>query len=134
MPDNPVLPAVGIPVTGEDVGAGVILQLVKPAYGPHGTGTPVDSTHPLPVVDRDGTFGYAAGVVAGTVDVPSLARLKRVTVLAGVSAAATITIGGGATITVPPGCSFDENIPGDAVGADVVIGGTVQTYYVSWVA
>jgi hypothetical protein len=46
-----------------------------------------------------------------------------------------VTIGTGDTITIPAGGSFDEQIPGQATaGADVVIGGTVSTYYVAWVA
>ena len=81
-----------------------------------------------------GTYAYRAGTAAGTVDVPTGARLRRVSVLAGASAAATVTIGGGDTITIPAGGALDESISGDAVGADVVIGGTVQSYYVSWVA
>ena len=80
-----------------------------------------------------GTYAYASGTSAGTVDVPSGARVKRVSVLAGVSAGATITIAGGTTITVVAGTSFDEQIPGDAtLGGDVVIGGTIQSYYVAW--
>jgi hypothetical protein len=81
-----------------------------------------------------GTYGYAAGTAAGTVDVPIGARVKRVSVIAG-SGTATVTIAAGATITIPAGGSFDEQIPGDApAGADVVIGGTVSSYYVGWVA
>lgn len=82
-----------------------------------------------------GTYGYAAGTAAGTVDVPPTARVKRVSVIAGSGGAATVTIAGGATITIPAGGSFDEQVPGDtATGADVVIGGTVSSYYVGWVA
>lgn len=79
-----------------------------------------------------GTYGYAAGTSAATVDVPAGARVKRVSVLAG-QGTATITIAGGVTITVPTGAAFDETIPGDAtLGADVVVGGTVAAYYVAW--
>lgn len=85
------------------------------------------------VKDADGTYGYDAGTSTGTVDVPTGARLKRVSVLAGSGASATVTIGGGDTITVIAGGSFDEQIAGDATGADVVIGGTIQSYYVAWV-
>lgn len=88
---------------------------------------------PVPITASDGAFAYAAGTAAGTVDVPTAARLKRVSVVAGASVGATVTIGGGATITIPAGQSFDEQIAGAAVGADVVIGGTVQAYYVAWV-
>jgi hypothetical protein len=84
-----------------------------------------------------GTFGYKAGAAAANVDVPTGARIKRVTVLPGASAAATISILAGDTITVPAGSSFDEMIPGDAIATsatnEVAIGGTAQAYYVSWV-
>jgi hypothetical protein len=103
----------------------------KMGWGADGIYHDVSAADPLPVRDP-GTYGYAAGTAAGTVDVPALARLKRVAVLAGATVAATITIGGGNTITVPAGTAFDEQIPGAAIGADVVIGGTVQAFYVSW--
>ncbi|MCA1571709.1 MAG: hypothetical protein LC798_15625 [Chloroflexi bacterium] len=81
----------------------------------------------------DNDYGYAAGTAATTVDVPAGARVRRVSVIAGTSVAATVTIAGGDTITIPAGAAFDEQIPGDvAMAADVVIGGTVQAYYVSW--
>ncbi len=79
-----------------------------------------------------GTFAYAAGTSAGTVDVPSGARVRRVSVVSG-AGTATVTIAGGATITIPQGTAFDEQIVGDVTtGGDVVIGGTVAAYYVSW--
>lgn len=90
------------------------------------------SEHFQQIALADGAFDYASNTVAGTVDVPSAARLKRVCVLSG-STAATVTIGGGNTITVPAGGSFDEHIAGDAIGTDVVIGGGVISYYVAWV-
>jgi hypothetical protein len=78
------------------------------------------------------TFGYAAGTAAATVDVPVTARLKRVRVTAA-GTAATITIAGGATITVPASGTFNEPIDGDvALGADVVIGGTPAAWFVAW--
>lgn len=95
---------------------------------------PADATFGL-ATREVGTYGYAAGTAAATVDVPSGARVKRVSVLAGTGGSATITIAGGNTITVPAGGGFDEQIPGLATaGGDVVIGGTVASYYVSWVA
>lgn len=110
-------------------------QRVKAVFGSDGDAQDVDATHPLPVTTAAGTYGYAAGTAAGTVDVPAGARVKRVSVIAGSGGAATVTIAGGATITIPAGGSFDEQIPGDtAAGADVVIGGTVSSYYVGWVA
>jgi hypothetical protein len=84
--------------------------------------------------DLEGVYAYAAGTAPATVDLPATARLKRVSVIAGSGGAATVTIGGGATITIPSDGSFDELIPGVAVGADVVLGGDVDSYYVSWVA
>lgn len=124
-----------VPLTA-DVIAGLSgsAQVLKVAFGADGALTLVEAAAPLPVAETSGTFAYAAGTSAGTVDVPTAARLKRVSVVAGASVAATVTIGGGATITIPAGGSFDEQIPGAAVGADVVIGGTVQSYYVAWVA
>lgn len=107
-------------------------QVLKVAFGADGVLTLVESTTPLPVTETAGTYAYAAGTSTGTVDVPAQARLRRVSVAAGSATAATVTIGGGATITVPAGASFDEQIPGAAVGADVVIGGTIQSYYVAW--
>jgi hypothetical protein len=68
----------------------------------------------------------------GTVDVPANARLRTVSVVAAGSAA-TLTIAGGAPITVPAGQSFTDQIVGDVPsGADVVIGGTPASYFVSW--
>ena len=53
--------------------------------------------------------------------------------IAGASAA-TVSIAGGATITVPANATFDEQIPGQATsGGDVLIGGTPASYYVAWV-
>jgi hypothetical protein len=87
------------------------------------------------VIVDSGTYGYATGTAATTVDVPAGARVKRVSVIAGSGGAATVAIAGGAAITVPAGGSFDEQIPGDATpGADVVIGGSVSSFYVGWVA
>jgi hypothetical protein len=86
----------------------------------------------------DGTFGYAAGTAAGNVDVPTGARIKRVSVIAGAAAGATVTILGGNTITIPAGGAFDEQVPGDATATsatnEVVVGGTIQSYYVAWVS
>jgi hypothetical protein len=113
-------------------------QRIKVGFGVDGVFQDVDPAHGLPVRPIDGTYGYAAGAAAASVDVPTLARIKRVSVLAGVSAGATVTILGGDTITIPAGCSFDEQLPGDATAGfgstEVIIGGTAQAYYVSWVA
>lgn len=77
-------------------------------------------------------FGYAAGTAAATVDVPAGARVRSVSVLAG-AGPATLVIGGGDTITIPAGDSFSDTLMGElAQGADVVIGGAVASYYVSW--
>lgn len=118
---------------GTTLGATAYTQVVLLGRNP--SDGRVDTFDPLQTVPTDqGVYGYAAGTATGTVDVPSTARLKRVAVLAGASAASTITIGGGNTITVPAGSSFDELVPGLAVGADVVIGGGApQSFYVSWV-
>lgn len=83
-----------------------------------------------------GTFGYAAGTAAANVDVPTGARIRRVSVIAGASVAATVTILGGNQITIPAGAAFDEQLAGDALAtssaSEVAIAGTVQAYYVSW--
>lgn len=110
------------------------VQVLKVAYGADGTRTLVETAAPLPVIETQGTYAYASGTATGTVNVPGGARLKRVSVIAGTAASATVTIGGGATITIPAGASFDEVIPGSSVAPAVVIGGTIQSYYVAWVA
>ncbi len=77
------------------------------------------------------TFGYAAGTAAATVDVPAGARLKAVRVVG----AATVAIAGGPTITVPVSTTFSADVAGDVpAGADVVIGGTPASYFVSWMS
>lgn len=92
-------------------------------------GKKLEATRPY-----EGTYAYAAGVVAATIDVPAGARVTRVTLLASSAGTATVTIAGGATITLPASTSFDEVIRGDApLGGDVVIAGNVASYYVAWV-
>jgi hypothetical protein len=90
---------------------------------------------PLQPWGFEGVYGYAAGTATGTVDVPTDARLRRVSVVAGTASAATVTIGGGNTITVPAGYAFDDEIVGEATNKDVVIaGGPLQAYYIAWVS
>jgi len=114
---------------GEDV----LVQRMKLVQGAPGAGVDVSQGAPLWVLTRQaGTYAYAAGAAPATVDVPGAARLTRVAVVAG-AAAATVTIGGGATITIAANGAFDEQIPGEALGADVVIAGSVAAYYVAWV-
>jgi hypothetical protein len=157
MSDN--VSIVGETIAADEVtidGALAKVQRVKVVHGVAGSGVDASGSNPLPVADSavaaalatlqgyvdglegllaHGTFAYASGTATGTVDVPAGARLKRVSVVAGASAGATVTIAGGSTITIPAGASFDEEIAGDVTaGGDVVIGGTVQSYYVSWVA
>lgn len=80
-----------------------------------------------------GDFGYASGSAAGTIDVPADCRIRSLSVLAGDSGDATITIAGGATITVPSGGGFDDQLRGAVPrGSNVVLGGDVIFYYVSW--
>lgn len=81
---------------------------------------------------RPGTFGYAAGTVAGTVNVPAGKQLGTVLVHASSSAPATLTLGGGATITIPAGAVFSERVEGGPFGPAVVIGGSPAAYYISW--
>lgn len=82
---------------------------------------------------RPGSFAYDAGTAAATVNVPDGAVVKQVFVLAGASAA-TVTIGGGDTITIPASTAFEVVVDGALPSADVVIGGTVSSYFVGWVA
>lgn len=132
--DNP--PVLAEPTTNRDgaaLGTTTYAQILLLGRNP--SDGRVDTFDPVTLVPTDsGTYGYAAGTATGTIDVPSGARLKRVAVIANASSATTVTIGGGATITIPSGGSFDEQVPGSALGADVVIaGGAPQSYYVSWV-
>ena len=94
---------------------------------------PADATHGLRTADG-GTYGYDAGTSAGTVQVPSGARLRRVSVLPSEGEAATVTIGGGDTITIPVGGYLEEDIPGACVAPAVVIAGSIDSYYVAWTA
>ncbi len=151
MPDNvPVEDAafndgVAFPVAADEIG-GVKHQRVKVQHGADGSATDVSSASPMPVGDAGGsltvdgtvsvargTLGYDAGTATGTVDVPAGARARFVSLIAGASAA-TLTVNGGDTITVPALASFDREFAGDAtLGGDVVIGGTITSYYVEWV-
>lgn len=135
MADNTTLNVgTGGDVYASDDIAGVKHQRVKLRHGDDGVNDgDVSRLNPLPV-EEGRVYAYDAGTATGTVDVPAAALLRRVTVMAGVSVGATVTIGGGDTITIPAGGAFDEQIPGRAVGADVVIGGTIQAYYVAWAA
>jgi hypothetical protein len=128
--------------TLNDLPTDVHVQRFKVGFGSDSIGQDVDAAHPLPVtvsgplqtqVTR-GTFGYHAGTAAATVDVPAGAHLRSISVIPG-AGTATVTIAGGDTITIPQGGAFDEHIDDDTTaGADVVIGGTVASYYVSWAA
>lgn len=106
------------------------VQRTKMGYGSDSDFRDIDPAHPLPTGDPGG-FHYAADTSAGTVSPPGGARLKYVEVLAG-GTAATATIAGGATITVPANTKFSRAISGLTSGA-VVIGGGVAAYYVEWV-
>lgn len=146
--------------TLNDAPTDVHVQRFKPAFGSDSVGQDVDAAHPLPVdasavvaalatlqaelaqklepgqsvsVSR-GTFGYHAGTAAATVDVPVGAHVRSISIIPG-AGTATVTIAGGDTITIPQGGAFDERINDDTpAGADIVIGGTVASYYVSWAA
>ncbi len=113
-------------------GADYFQPIDKVAFGADGAVIAVETVAPLPTRAYDGMFNYTAGAAPVTIDIPAAARLRRVSVVAG-TANATVTIGAGQTITIPAGAAFDELIPGDAIGADVVIGGSIVTYYVAWV-
>lgn len=112
-------------------GESVIVVRDKMGFGADGEFNDVHSGNPFPTREG-GTYGYRAGTAASTVDVPATAHLRRVSVVAGASSV-TVTIGGGDTITIRAGGAFDEQIPGEALGADVVIAGGVDIFYVSWV-
>lgn len=64
--DNPVLPATGIPVAGDEGAGGEIWQYVKAAFGADNTQTKVTSSVGLPVADAGGSL---------TVDSPELTTL-----------------------------------------------------------
>ena len=98
----------------------------------NGKAQAVSGSIPLSVDRAVGTFAYSAGTNTTTVDVPAGAKLRRVSVIAGSAASATVTIGGGDTITIPAGGVFDEDSFGATLNLDVVIGGTIQSRYVSW--
>lgn len=49
MADNATLPATGSIVAANDIGAGVLVQRVKPVWGAPGTGTDTQVAQPLPV-------------------------------------------------------------------------------------
>ena len=120
--DGGSLPSTTMVVAGYD---GSNVQVVK---------TDSDGVVQVDVLSLEsGTYAYQAGTGDATVDVPAGARLRRVMVVANASSDTTVTIGGGNTITVLAGGHFDEQIAGDAVGSDVVIGGgDSRSYYVAW--
>jgi len=91
-------------------------------------------SYPVVTVRDPSAYAYSAGTAAGTVNVPAEARLETVSVVAGSGGSATCTIGGGNTITIPASATFSDNISGATKDQDVVIGGTVASYYVSWTA
>lgn len=122
----------GSPTPGDVLDRHPIMQAVGLAVS-KGNGQAAWVSDENPVSQREsGTYGYKSGTTAGTVDVPAGARLRRVSVAATESGSATVQIGGGDVISIPQGGGFDEQIPGAAVGADIVVGGNVLTYYVSW--
>ena len=64
MADNATLPATGAVVAADDVGAGVLVQRVKPVWGADGTGTDTQVAQPLPVQNTaESSQVTAAGVV-----------------------------------------------------------------------
>jgi hypothetical protein len=112
---------------------GAKLEVVKIDVGAAGaTSGPVSAANPMPVASIDRGRSYAAGV-SGNVSVPSGSRMRRISAIAGTSGG-TVTILGGAAITLPANASFDEdpgNITGTGTSTDVQFSGTVS-YYVSW--
>lgn len=88
--------------------------------------------YPITTPRRHGTYGYKTGTSAGTVDVPTLARLSHVFVWSGSGGSTTITIGGGDTITLPASGTFALELDTDTQGQDVVIGGGVASYFVDY--
>lgn len=64
MADNvPITAGSGTIIGADDIGGGVLVQRVKPVWGPDGTGTDVDGTHPFPV--QVGDTSAQANVLAG---------------------------------------------------------------------
>lgn len=87
--------------------------------------------HPVVSPRRTGDFFYSAGTGTGTINIPSPARLGFVSLTAGASAA-TMTVGGGDTITVPANTTFANEFNNTTLNLDVVIGGVPAAYYVDW--
>lgn len=131
---------VGVDTTAIPDGDGgtttVIMPREKIGFGADGLYVDVEAAHPLPTRAHDGEYGYRSGTAAASIDVPEGARITRVYVVAGVSTGATVQILGGNTIPVLASGAFNEEIPGEAIGQnddDVVITGTIRSYYVAWV-
>lgn len=80
-----------------------------------------------------GTYAYAAGTSAATVNVPANGRVQQVYAVSGSGGASTITIAGGDTITVPASTAFSTQITCDTDNQDVVFAGAnLASYFVSW--
>ncbi len=75
------------------------------------------------------------GNTDATVTLPPDRWLTRIRVVAGLTEAATVKIGGGLVIPVPPGDVLDIPIHGrvnDQDGDVIEISGVVRSYYVAW--
>lgn len=79
---------------------------------------------------------HLAGVGAGVVNVPALRRLGTVSVIAG-AALATYQIGAMPAVTVPPGCSIDEDFDGGLLvpagpALAITLVGDVASYLITY--
>ncbi len=86
-------------------------------------------------VAEPGDYQHAAGEGPATVTLPPDRWLTRIRVVAGLTEAATVKIGGGLVIPVPPGDVLDIPIHGrvnDQDGDVIEISGVVRSYYVAW--
>lgn len=88
-----------------------------------------------PLVQQDnkvsGTWGYLAGI-NGTITVPAGAKVLQIAVAAPTDAAATFTINGGATITVPASQALTIEPRGNLVAPTIVVSGA-SSYFVEHV-
>jgi hypothetical protein len=92
-----------------------------------GTPIPVDEDNPLPVVEarETGVWGYESGV-SGTPTLPVDCRILQISAIGG--AAASITIDGGDTITIPIGSAITIEPRGNLVEPVIVFTNTVSFF------
>jgi len=108
-------------IGSEDIPRGQIIDIEHNASG-----------HPVLTYD-DGAFTYDADTGGGTVNVPADARVVEISCHAA-GGDGTLTIGGGDSITVRSGQSFNVLGADKLVGAVALVFSATLDYYVSWTA